>query len=78
MTSSSQPSTSVTVEVEHNDRGWMVVHVVDGERKPIEPPCADRDAAEAAAQVHDKASDRWTGAAEQVSPDERPENQQTT
>ncbi|MDT7709127.1 MAG: hypothetical protein QOG20_4734 [Pseudonocardiales bacterium] len=34
----SRPSTSVTVEVEQNERGWMVVHVVDGERKTIELP----------------------------------------
>jgi len=75
MTSQSEPGTSVTVEIEHNERGWMVVHVVDGERKPIQPPYADRESAEAAASAHDQASDRWTGAAEQVSPQDRPENQ---
>lgn len=66
-----------TVEVEQNDRGWMVVHVVDGERRPIEPPHADQASAEFAAKTHREASDRWTGAAEVVSPQERPENQQT-
>lgn len=71
---SAQEPTSVVVEVEKTDRGWMVVHVVDGERKAIEPPYADRESADAAAQVQDAASDRWTGAAEQVSPEERPEN----
>jgi hypothetical protein len=55
----------------------MVVHVVDGERKPIEPPYTDREAAESAAKTQDEASDRWTGAAEQMSPQERPENQKT-
>jgi hypothetical protein len=77
MTSESQPNTSVTVEVERNERGWMVVHVVDGERKTIEPPYADRESAESAATAHDQASDRWTGAAEHVSPEERPENRTT-
>lgn len=76
MTSESQPGTSVAIEVEQTDRGWMVVHVVDGERKPIEPPYADREAAEFAADTHGQASDRWTGAAEKVSPQDRPENQQ--
>ncbi|MCV7261761.1 hypothetical protein H7J82_01835 [Mycolicibacterium poriferae] len=50
----------------------MVVHIVDGERKPIEPPHADRESAEKAAAVHAASSDRWTGAAEVVSADDRP------
>lgn len=72
MTTPEQTPESVTVEVERNDRGWMVVHVVDGDRKPIEPPYADRESAERAAAIHTAASDRWTGAAEVVSPDDRP------
>lgn len=63
---------SVSIKVEETDRGWMVVHVVDGERKPIEPPYADRETAEANAAIHTAASDRWTGAAEVVSPEDRP------
>ncbi len=63
---------NVTIEVEHTDRGWMIVHVVDGERKPIEPPYPDRETAEANAAAHTAASDRWTGAAEVVSADNRP------
>ena len=71
MTTNESPE-SFTVEVEKTDRGYMVVHVVDGERKAIEPPHPDRESAEAAAAIHTGASDRWTGAAEVVSPDERP------
>ncbi|HYO04896.1 MAG TPA: hypothetical protein VET27_24690 [Mycobacterium sp.] len=71
MTTSGTPE-SFTVEVEQTDRGFMVVHVVDGERKQIEPPHPDRESAEAAAAIHTGASDRWTAAAEVVSPDERP------
>ncbi|MBN7334793.1 hypothetical protein [Mycobacteroides abscessus] len=63
---------SVVVEVEHNERGWMVVHVVDGERKPIEPPYPDRAAAERNAAIHTAGSDRWTGAAEVVPAQDRP------
>jgi len=55
----------------------MVMHLVDGERKPIEPPHPDRESAEFAAKTHRDASDRWTGAAEQVSPQDRPENKAT-
>ena len=73
----SEAQSAPTIEVEQNERGWMVVHVVDGERKAIEPPHADRETAEFAANTHRQASDRWTGAAEVVSPAERPENQQT-
>lgn len=72
MTTSEGAPDSVTVEIEHNDRGWMVVHIVDGERKPIEPPYPDRKSVEAAAAIHTAASDRWTGAAEVVSADDRP------
>ena len=72
MTGAQDRPDNVTVEVEHNDRGWMVVHIVDGERKPIEPPHADRESAEKAAAVHAASSDRWTGAAEVVSADDRP------
>ncbi len=70
-------SGSVDVEVEQTDRGWVIVHIVDGERKPIEPPHPDRESAEFAAKTHRDASDRWTGAAEQVSPQDRPENKAT-
>lgn len=76
-TMSSESQAAPTVEVEQNDRGWMVVHVVDGDRVLIEPPHADQESAEFAAKTHREASDRWTGAAEHVSPEERPENQQT-
>ncbi|MBJ7337791.1 hypothetical protein [Mycolicibacterium sp.] len=71
MTTDETPET-LTVEVEHTDRGWMVVHVVDGERKHIEPPHPDRESADAAAAIHTQASDRWTGAAEVVPPGDRP------
>ena len=63
---------TLTVEIEQTDRGWMVVHVVDGDRKPIEPPHPDRESAEAAAAIHTAASDRWTGAAEVTPPEDRP------
>lgn len=72
MTGSQDRPDNVTVEVEHTDRGWMVVHIVDGERKPIEPPYAERESAEKAAAVHAASSDRWTGAAEVVSAEDRP------
>lgn len=62
----------MTVEVEHVDRGWMVVHVVDGDRKLIEPPYPDRDSADRVAAIHSSASDRWTGAAVVVSANDRP------
>ena len=42
-----------------------------------DPPYADRAAAEFAAKTQDEASDRWSGAAEEVSPSNRPENQKT-
>ncbi|TPG35930.1 hypothetical protein [Mycolicibacterium hodleri] len=63
---------TLTIEIEQTDRGWMVVHVVDGDRKSIEPPHPDRESAEAAAAVHTAASDRWTGAAEVKPPEDRP------
>lgn len=72
MTTPEDRPDSVVVEVEHNERGWMVVHVVDGERKLIEPPHPDRETAERNAAIHTAGSDRWAGAAEVVSPDERP------
>lgn len=57
------------MEVEENDRGFMVVVIVDGERRLIEPPHIDREAAELAAKSIDHASDRFTGAAEEVPPE---------
>lgn len=72
MESEERPETT-TVEVEQTERGWMVVHVIDGERKPIEPPHSDRESAESVATTHRQASDRWTGAADVRSPSERPE-----
>ncbi|MFE7201942.1 hypothetical protein ACFU8R_16890 [Pseudonocardia alni] len=53
------------------------MHVVNGERKPIKPAYTNREDAEFAAKTQDKASDRWTGAAEPASPQERRENQKT-
>lgn len=72
MSNSGSTPDSFSIEVEHNDRGWVVVHVVDGVRKPIEPAYPDRESAERAASAHDAASDRWTGAATVTSPDARP------
>lgn len=72
MTSDAEQDTA-TVEVERNDRGWMVVEVADGERTLIEPPHPDQDAAEVAATSHRVANDMWGGVAA-ATPDERPEN----
>ena len=72
MTSNEGRPDEVTVEVEHSDRGWLVVHVVDGERKVIEPPHPDKESAEAVAAVHVGSIDRFTDAAEVVSAEERP------
>ena len=72
MTSNEDRPDDVTVEVEHSDRGWLVVHVVDGERKAIEPPHPDRESAEAAAAIHAGPIDRWSGAAEVVAAGDRP------
>jgi hypothetical protein len=72
MTSNEDRPDDVTVEVENSDRGWLVVHVVDGERKAIEPPHPDRESAEAAAAIHAGSIDRWSGAAEVVPAEDRP------
>ncbi len=72
MTSMEDRLDSVTIEVEHTDRGWVVVHVVDGERKPIEPAYPDRESAEAAAAVHTATVDRWDGAASERPAQELP------
>lgn len=72
MTTSEERPDEVTVEVEQSERGWLVVHLVDGERKVIEPPHPDRESAEAVAAVHAGSVDRWSGAAEAVPADDRP------
>ncbi|MDZ4235572.1 MAG: hypothetical protein U1C73_17840, partial [Dietzia sp.] len=71
MTSKEERPDDVTIEVEHSERGWLVVHVIDGERKVIEPPHPDEESAKAVAAVHAGSVDRWTGAAEVVSPADR-------
>jgi hypothetical protein len=60
--------------IEHTGRRWMVVSVVEGERRQFKPAHPDL---ESAAGTHREASDRWTGAAAHVSPNERPGNQKT-
>jgi hypothetical protein len=49
------------VEVQKQDRGWIVVLTADGERKEIEPPHPDREKADFAAKSISSAADRWTG-----------------
>lgn len=58
----------LVVRVEQDDRGWIVVADVDGERKEFGDPHASEDEAAFYAQHMFAGSDRWTGAAVKDTP----------
>lgn len=64
-------ASALDVRVEQEDSGWVVVADVDGARKQFGDPHPDKEQAELYAQHMFAGSDRWTDAAEKVSP--RPE-----